>query len=157
MKVKALFAQLYSCIVAHQAPLSMGFSRQEYWSRWPFLSPGDLPDPGNQTQVFCISCPAGGFFIIWSHQGRFEKACISLYMHWITLLNNLKYSIAINYISIFLNDQIKKTKAFWLTTWYVDLLAHLFLLKKSFCWFYKNVICLRGFPIYSALWPLSVA
>ena len=29
-----------------QAPLSMGFSRQEYWSRLPFPSPGDLPDPG---------------------------------------------------------------------------------------------------------------
>ena len=32
--------------VAHQAPLSMGFSRQEYWSRLPFPSPGDLPAPG---------------------------------------------------------------------------------------------------------------
>ena len=32
--------------VACQAPLSMGFSRQEYWSGLPFLSPGDLPDPG---------------------------------------------------------------------------------------------------------------
>ena len=32
--------------IAHQAPLSMGFSRQEYWSGLPFLSPGDLPDPG---------------------------------------------------------------------------------------------------------------
>ena len=32
--------------VAHQAPLSMGFSRQEYWSGWLFPSPGDLPDPG---------------------------------------------------------------------------------------------------------------
>ena len=32
--------------VAHQAPLSMGFSRQEHWSRLPFPSPGDLPDPG---------------------------------------------------------------------------------------------------------------
>ena len=31
--------------VAHQAPLSMGFSRQEYWSGLPFPSPGDLPDP----------------------------------------------------------------------------------------------------------------
>ena len=30
----------------HQAPLSMGFSRQEYWSGLPFLSPGDLPKPG---------------------------------------------------------------------------------------------------------------
>ena len=32
--------------VAHQAPLSMDFSRQEYWSELPFLSPGDLPNPG---------------------------------------------------------------------------------------------------------------
>ena len=32
--------------VACQAPLSMGFSRQEHWSRLPFPSPGDLPDPG---------------------------------------------------------------------------------------------------------------
>ena len=30
---------------AHQAPLSMGFSRQEYWSGVPFTSPGDLPNP----------------------------------------------------------------------------------------------------------------
>ena len=33
-------------IVACQAPLSMGFSRQEYWSGSPFPSPGDLADPG---------------------------------------------------------------------------------------------------------------
>ena len=32
--------------VAHQAPLSMEFSRQEYWSGLPFPSPGNLPDPG---------------------------------------------------------------------------------------------------------------
>ena len=32
--------------VACQAPLSMGFSRQEYWSGLPFPSPGDLPHPG---------------------------------------------------------------------------------------------------------------
>ena len=31
---------------AHKAPLSMGFSRQEYWSELPFPSPRDLPDPG---------------------------------------------------------------------------------------------------------------
>ena len=31
---------------AHQAPLSMEFSRQEYWSGLPFSTPGDLPDPG---------------------------------------------------------------------------------------------------------------
>ena len=32
--------------VAFQTPLSMGFSRQEYWSGLPFPSPGDLPNPG---------------------------------------------------------------------------------------------------------------
>ena len=32
--------------LARQAPLSMGFSRQEYWSGLPFPSPGDLPYPG---------------------------------------------------------------------------------------------------------------
>ena len=39
-----LFATQWT--VALQAPLSMGFSRQEYWSGLPFPSPGDLPDPG---------------------------------------------------------------------------------------------------------------
>ena len=39
-----LFATLQT--VAHQAPLSVGFSRQEYWSGLPFPSPGDPPNPG---------------------------------------------------------------------------------------------------------------
>ena len=39
-----LFATSWT--IAHQAPLSMGFFRQEYWSGLPFPSPGDLPDPG---------------------------------------------------------------------------------------------------------------
>ena len=39
-----LFATLWT--IAHQAPLSTGFSRQEYWSGLPFPSPGDLPNPG---------------------------------------------------------------------------------------------------------------
>ena len=43
----------------HQAPLSMGFSRQEYWSGLPFLSPGDLPEPGIKPVYPEL---AGGFF-----------------------------------------------------------------------------------------------
>ena len=35
--------------VAQQAPLSMGFSRQEYWSELPFSPPGDLSDPENES------------------------------------------------------------------------------------------------------------
>ena len=60
-------AQLLSCVwlsatpwtVAHQAPLSMGFSRQEYWSGFPFPFPGDLPDPGIKPTSSALS---GGFF-----------------------------------------------------------------------------------------------
>ena len=39
-----------SWIVAHQALLSMDFSREEYWSGLPFPSPGDLPNPGTEPQ-----------------------------------------------------------------------------------------------------------
>ena len=42
--------------VACQAPLSVGFPRQEYWSGLPFPSPGDLPDPGIKPRLSCISC-----------------------------------------------------------------------------------------------------
>ena len=49
MKLKLLsYVQLFATpwTVAHQAPPSMGFSRQEYWSGLPFPSPGDLSNPG---------------------------------------------------------------------------------------------------------------
>ena len=48
--------------LACQAPLSMEFSRQEYWSGLPCPSPGDLPDPG--IEPVCLTPPAlaGGFF-----------------------------------------------------------------------------------------------
>ena len=42
--------------VAHQAPLSMGFSRQEYWSGLPCPAPGDLPNPG--IEALPPACPA---------------------------------------------------------------------------------------------------
>ena len=49
--------------VAHQALLSMEFSRQEYWSGLLFRSPGESSWPRDRTQVFCI---AGRFFTIWA-------------------------------------------------------------------------------------------
>ena len=48
--------------VACQAPLSMEFSRQEYWSGFPFPSPGDLPDPGIKLASLASSALTGGFF-----------------------------------------------------------------------------------------------
>ena len=49
--------------VAGQVPLSMEFSRQEYWSGLPFPSPGNLPDPGIETKSLASPALAGGFFI----------------------------------------------------------------------------------------------
>ena len=40
--------------VAHQAPLSMGFSRQEYWSGSQFPSPGDIPNPGIEPRSLAL-------------------------------------------------------------------------------------------------------
>ena len=50
-KVKSLSrVRLFAtpCTIAHQAPPSMDFSRQDYWSGLPFFSPGDLPNPGTE-------------------------------------------------------------------------------------------------------------
>ena len=55
--------------IAHQAPLSMGFSRQEYWSGMPSPSPGDLPDPGVVPKSLVSPALAGRFFtasIAWN-------------------------------------------------------------------------------------------
>ena len=47
-----LFVNLWT--VAHQAPLSMGFSRHEYWSGFPCPPPGDLPDQGSNLHLLCL-------------------------------------------------------------------------------------------------------
>ena len=46
MRAKLLQSGPTLWTVARQAPLSMGFSRHEYWSGLPFSPPGDLPNPG---------------------------------------------------------------------------------------------------------------
>ena len=50
--------------IAWQAPLSMGFSRLEYWSGLPFPSPGDLPDPGSKLASPVSPALAGRYFTI---------------------------------------------------------------------------------------------
>ena len=56
------FASLW--IVAHQSPLSVGFSRQEYWSGLLHSPPGDLPDPEIKPTSLMSPALAGGFFTI---------------------------------------------------------------------------------------------
>ena len=72
--------------VAHQATLSMGFSRQEYWRELPFPSPGDLPNPGSNLSLLgdlpdpgiklaSLRSPAsaGGFFTTSTTQEALSK------------------------------------------------------------------------------------
>ena len=61
--------------VDHQAPLSMGFLRQEYWSRFPFPSPGDLPDPG----IGFLSPALQVNSLLLSHLGR--QVCMHFYIN----------------------------------------------------------------------------
>ena len=58
-----LFVTLWT--VAQQAPLSMGFSRQEYWSGLPCPPPGDIPNPGIKPASY-LSCIAGGIITTWA-------------------------------------------------------------------------------------------
>ena len=51
---------------ACQAPLSMGFPRQEYWSGWPFPPPGDLPDLGIEPKSPALQTDS----LLLSHQGN---------------------------------------------------------------------------------------
>ena len=68
--VRACMLSRFCCVqlfaipwtVAHQAPLSMGFSRQEYWSGWQCPSPGDLPDLGMEPTSHVSPTLAGRFF-----------------------------------------------------------------------------------------------
>ena len=79
-----MHAQLHSCVglfatpwtVTHQAPLSVGFPRQEYWGGLPFPTPGDIPDPGIEPVFPAL---AGRFFTTES-PGKPERALGTLQM-----------------------------------------------------------------------------
>ena len=61
--------------VAYQAPTSMGFSRQEYWSGLPFPSPGDLSDPGIEPMSLMSPARARRFFTTIATWGYNQWGC----------------------------------------------------------------------------------
>ena len=93
--------------VAHQAPLSMGFCRQEYWSGLPFPSPEDLLNPGNEHSF--LHCRHILYHL--GHQGKLKKG---------HNLQNLGFWLLLP--SIF--------PAFVLFIYYFCLLLHFFLVWK---------------------------
>ena len=60
--------------VAHQGPLSMRFSRQEYWSGFPCPPPGDLPHPGIDTESL-MSHALAGVFLTTESPGEPLNSC----------------------------------------------------------------------------------
>ena len=64
--------------VAHQAPLSMGFLRQEYWRGLPFPTPGDLPNPEIEPKSPAL---AGGFFTSEPPGKPFSIVVVQLLSH----------------------------------------------------------------------------
>ena len=65
---------LQSWTIACQAPLSMGFSRQEHWSGLPCPSPGDLLDPGIKPMSLTSPALAGRFFTTSATQKTLRAA-----------------------------------------------------------------------------------
>ena len=88
------FSRVRLCVtlwtVARQAPLSMGCSRQEYWSGLPCPPPGDLPDPGIEPMSLTSPALAGEFF---TTSATWEALCFSLKITYlISVVNSLTWN-----------------------------------------------------------------
>ena len=82
-----LVAQLCSTLcdpmtIAHQAPLSMEFSRQEYWSLLPFPSPGNLPNPGIEPWSPALQADSLPFGPLWQY--------VCVYMEYFSAIKGMK-------------------------------------------------------------------
>ena len=71
---------------AHQTLLSMGFSRQEYWSELPFPSPGEFPNPGIEL-TYLVSPALQVDFLPLNHQG---SLMLLITRSWVLILRNYK-------------------------------------------------------------------
>ena len=81
--------------VAHKAPLSMGFFRQEYWHGLPFPSPGDLPNPGIEPrspalQADALTSEPPGGRILLNHALKMED--LVSYSVWAAITNYYRLS-----------------------------------------------------------------
>ena len=114
-----LFATPWS--VPHQAPLSMGFSRQEYWSGLPFPSPGNLPDSGVKPESPALEggfltteppgkCPRFTLLIIENHK-KFFKSHLLIFTDYKLKLRKLKHENTYIYTPLIL--KVKSSHSIW--------------------------------------------
>ena len=116
-----VFNSVTSWTVASQAPLSMEFYRQEYWSGLPFSSPGDLPDPGIEPTSLAladrlfITEPPGKLpppcqktktkkSLVWMDDETHKMGCILVELSQFTHLKSVAKSIAIKILIVHLES-----------------------------------------------------
>ena len=94
----SVFNSAASWTIAHQAPLPMEFSREEYWSGVPLPSPGDLPNPGIKHRSLASPALTGGFFTTsatWEAPHKRVCVCMCSVTHsCLTLCNPMDWIVA---------------------------------------------------------------
>ena len=136
--------QLFSTpwAVAHQPPLSMGFSRQEYWSGLPCPPSGESSQPRDQTHASMSPALAGGFFttsttweawvVTWDYYinltGNYctmhiESPYCTIYINTIYIIHHIHQFSLVNYASIKLKNNIFLPKSFFFNI--IQILVHI--------------------------------
>ena len=87
--LSVMFNSAMPWTVALQAPLSMEFSRQEYWRALPFPPPGDLPDPGIKPKFLASPALAGRFFTTTAFETIEIPERTKQQQHFFKCINNL--------------------------------------------------------------------
>ena len=123
-----LFAASWT--VAHQALLSMGFPRQEYWSGLPFTSPGESSRSRDRTQVSCI---AGRCFNLWATREANILYKNNVNVSSLFVFQNILFTVLlgdVRWYSVYLMDEMR-----WMTQvlWH-SIRLFTFLLKESTLW-----------------------
>ena len=111
--------------VACQAPLPMEFSRQEYWSGLPFLTAGDLPNPGIKPMPLASPALAGGFFTIsttWEAHMTVDSSSVQAHISQVCFFHFLvrilcQVELILNYYINFILNYYIKCDLFLLLIW----------------------------------------
>ena len=102
MAVLSRFSKVWLRVIlrtaVRQAPLSMGFSRQETWSELPCSPPGDLPDSGIELTSLALQADS----LLLSHQGSPDPAVSNLNQTWERRGNNYDISLCWYIFTVFL-------------------------------------------------------